>query len=355
MDGVDAAVLVSDGMHELETGATYFKAYDESIRSAIKAAIKVAPSLDDRAARPDVLAKAEHLITQAHISAVQALLEKAGLRAADIDVIGFHGQTVLHAPQRGLTIQIGDGAALANATGIDVVCDFRAQDMAAGGEGAPLAPIYHQALVAQIPDRPVVMVNIGGVGNVTWIDTGNEMLAFDTGPGNALIDDWMQAKAGRPHDEGGAVAAKGNVNDAILAQLLDNPYFAQTPPKSLDRNAFSLSALANCGMQEGAATLTAFTVASLERAHEHFSSQPKRWIICGGGRKNQTMMAMLKARLPGEVIIAEKAGIDGDFLEAQAFGYMAIRSLKNLPITYPGTTGVAQPQTGGVLHKAKRG
>lgn len=352
MDGVDAAIITSDGEGSLKQGATYFNSYDEPVRAAIKQAIQTAKNLDDRTARPPKMAQAEHLVTQAHIAAVQALLEQASLEASRIDIIGFHGQTVLHAPERALTIQIGDGAALAKASGIDVVCDLRAQDMVAGGQGAPLAPVYHQALVAGMADRPVVMVNIGGVGNVTWIDADNNMLAFDTGPGNALIDDWMQDKAGKPHDEGGAVAAKGEVNATLLGQLLDNSYFAQTPPKSLDRNAFSLDALGNCSLEEGAATLTAFTVASLVRAAEHFSAPPKRWIICGGGRKNQTMMAMLEAQLLGEVMAAEDVGIDGDFLEAQAFGYMAIRSLKNLPITYPGTTGVKQPQTGGVFHKA---
>jgi anhydro-N-acetylmuramic acid kinase len=316
----------------------------------------------------------ERQLTEHHATAVYRFLAQHGVKAADVAVVGFHGQTVLHKsaiarvtevgqPKAGLdppavsvverrqtlTVQIGDGAALARAIGIDVVWDLRAADATAGGQGAPLAPVYHRALAARLPQRPVAVVNIGGVGNVTWIGRDGTLIAFDTGPGNALIDDWMLRHTGMAVDAEGQTAAGGNVDEAILNELLMNPYFGCVPPKSLDRNAFAVDPVLPLSVADGAATLTAFSAASIARAREHFPEEPTLWAICGGGRRNRTLMTMVAARVESALAPAEAAGFDGDAVEAEAWAYLAVRSLKGLPITFPGTTGVAAPMTGGVL------
>ena len=269
--------------------------------------------------------------------------------------MGFHGHTVLHAPQRRLTVQIGDGRRLAELTGIDVVFDMRAADCAAGGQGAPLAPAYHRALAQRVPERPLALVNVGGVANVTWIGGGGELLAFDTGPGNAPIDDWMRQRLGRARDEDGALAASGRVHEEHVRAFLRQRYFAEPPPKSLDRNAFAWGAVAALSPADGAATLTAMTAASIARAGEQFPAPANMWIIAGGGRRNGTLMAMIAARVAAPVAPAEAVGMDGDALEAEAWAYLAVRSLKGLPLTFPGTTGAPAPLTGGVFCPHPRG
>jgi anhydro-N-acetylmuramic acid kinase len=326
--------------------------YDPPFRAELAAALAEAATLTDREARPGCLAQVEQELTRRHAAAVAQLVSVAGAGDGTAAVVGFHGQTVLHAPDRRLTVQLGDGAALARLTGLDVVYDLRAADVAAGGQGAPLAPVYHRALTARLPERPVAVVNIGGVGNVTWIGCDGTLIAFDTGPGNALIDDWMLRRTGRPCDADGASAARGRVNEGVLTTLLANPYFGRLPPKSLDRNAFGLGLVGRLSPEDGAATLTAFTAASIARAREHFSAQPLLWVISGGGRRNRTLMSMIAAHVESAVAPAEAAGFDGDAVEAEAWAYMAVRSLKGLPITFPGTTGAPTPMTGGVLAKA---
>jgi anhydro-N-acetylmuramic acid kinase len=256
---------------------------------------------------------------------------------------------VLHAPEHGLTVQLGNGPALAQALGIDVVYDLRAADVAAGGQGAPLAPVYHRALAAHLTDKPVAVVNVGGVANVTWIGRDGTLIAFDTGPGNALVDDWLLTRAGTPFDDGGTTAAAGSVNAAAITTLMTNSYFGRLPPKSLDRNAFDASPVRHLSLTDGAATLTAFTAASIARSREHFPEQPRLWVITGGGRRNKTLMRMIASRVENAVAPAEAAGFDGDAVEAEAWAYLAVRSLNGLPLTFPGTTGVPAPTTGGVL------
>jgi anhydro-N-acetylmuramic acid kinase len=251
-----------------------------------------------------------------------------------------------------LTVQIGDGPLLARRSGIDVVYDLRAADCAAGGQGAPLAPVYHRALASRLPQRPVAILNIGGVANVTWIGRGGELLAFDTGPGNAMIDDWMQRRLGFARDEDGALAARGRVHDDYVTQYLRHSYFGEPPPKSLDRNAFALELVSGLSPQDGAATLAAFTAASIAQARAHFPEQPLLWVISGGGRRNKTLMAMIAGLVESAVAPAEAVGMDGDAVEAEAWAYLAVRSLKGLPISFPGTTGAPAPVTGGVLAKA---
>lgn len=376
MDGIDVALIETDGEARLKRGPASTVGYAQEFRQALGQAVTEARLLTDRGARPGCLREVERKLTEQHADAVVEFLARQGLSAAAIDVIGFHGQTVLHkktvirgtivAPPKAVldtpsispiththvfTVQLGDGPLLARLTGIDVVYDLRAADAAAGGEGAPLAPVYHRALAQKLPERPVAILNIGGVANVTWIGRGGELIAFDTGPGNALIDDWMLRRHGTPHDEGGALASRGRVHDDRVRQYLRHGYFGAPPPKSLDRNAFLLELVDHLVAEDGAATLTAFTAASIAAARAHFPEQPQLWVISGGGRRNKTLMAMIAERVENAVIPAEAAAMDGDAVEAEAWAYLAVRSRKGLPITFPGTTGVPKPLTGGVLAK----
>ncbi|MBY6240173.1 anhydro-N-acetylmuramic acid kinase [Methylosinus sp. Sm6] len=353
MDGVDVALLETDGVQLLSFGPTLSAPYGEEDRALLRAALAKAVDLEDRMARPGPLAEAERVVTERHAEAVEAFLRENEIDAAAIDVVGFHGQTVLHRPERRLTVQIGDGAALARRLGIDVVYDLRAADVAAGGQGAPLVPAYHRALVAASGlDGPVAVLNIGGVANVTLVDGAAEPVACDTGPGNALIDDLMLARTGVAFDRDGAAAAAGRADEDALARLLAHPFFEAPPPKSLDRNDFSLAPVAGLATADAAATLTAFTAASIGRAFPLLPAPPRLAIVCGGGAYNPTLMRELAARLPCAVERAEDIGWAGAAIEAQAFAFLAARSLKGLPLTFPKTTGAPEPLPGGRLARA---
>jgi anhydro-N-acetylmuramic acid kinase len=282
------------------------------------------------------------------------LLYKAGLVASAIDLLGFHGQTVLHDPARQLTLQIGDAQVLARRTGIDVVFDFRSADVAAGGQGAPFVPLYHKARTRHLAP-PLVVLNLGGVGNLTYVGPDLELLAFDTGPGNALIDDWVHRHTGAVCDHDGRIAATGRVDHHALNQLLSHPYFAITPPKSLDRNSFPIDAMAHLGLEDGAATLVAFTVHSVKRAFDHLPACPQRVLVTGGGRHNPVVMAMLAQALGVDVAPVEAEGLQGDTMEAEAFAYLAARSVMGLALSLPGTTGVPHPMPGGRFARANAG
>jgi anhydro-N-acetylmuramic acid kinase len=348
LDGIDAALLETDGQDIVRPGPGLTMPYSDAMRVRLRAALEVARTAPQGGPVPASIREAEQSLTQAHAEAVRALLELVD----GAELIGFHGQTILHRPERGWTWQIGDGAQLAQLTGIDVVNDFRTADVAAGGQGAPLMPLYHaaRARLSGLP-QPLVVVNIGGVAQVTYI-SGDTVLAFDTGPGNAPIDDWMQRHTGKPVDQDGAFAAAGKVDETALRQMLDNPFFARVPPKSLDRMDFGMEAVEGLRPADGAATLTAFTAASLVRAAEHFPEKAQSWIVSGGGRHNRTLMAMLKERVGAPVITAGDAGWDGDALEAEGFAYLAMRSKLGLPLSLPATTGVAKAMTGGKFWKA---
>ena len=270
MDGIDVALIETDGEQRLARQHDRFYAYSDGFRAQLREGLADAVSIVARTDRPGRLRLIETYLTDLHAEAVAQFLHDHGLIAEDVAVVGFHGHTVLHAPERRLTVQIGDGEALAGATGIDVVYDLRAADVAAGGQGAPLTPIYHRALAAKLPGRPVAVVNIGGVANVTWIGRNGEIIAFDTGPGNALIDDWVHRHRGLSCDEGGELAAAGRTHDSVLTQYLRHSFFALRPPKSLDRNAFAMELVDGLSVEDGAATLTAFTAASIARSREHF-------------------------------------------------------------------------------------
>jgi anhydro-N-acetylmuramic acid kinase len=348
MDGIDVALIDTDGEDLVSRGPSQTFPYESVFRARLARTIEDARALSERRAWTGSLAETERELTSLHASAIEHFLQQNQLGRTAIDVVGFHGHTVLHAPEHRLTVQIGDGPELARRLGIAVVYDLRAADCAAGGQGAPLAPVYHRALAAKLPERPVVVLNIGGVANVTWIGRDGALFAFDTGPGNALIDDWMARHTGRSLDADGRAAAPGRVDEAALTALLTHHYFGEPPPKSLDRNAFSAAPTEGLSIEDGAATLAAFTASSIARAREHFPEQPRLWVVTGGGRRNRTLMAMIAERVEAAVAPAEAAGMDGDAMEAEAWAYLAVRSLRGLPISFPGTTGVPRPLTGGV-------
>ena len=355
MDGVDAAILMSDGETVAGFGATALRPYGAEERALLDAALDAAEGLSDRGDRRPELAAAEAAIEAAHVAAVSALLRQAGLGARDIDVIGFHGHTALHDPARRLSVQLGDGERLARAVGIDVVWDMRAADVSAGGQGAPLAPVFHRALAdGSGIARPAAMVNIGGVANVTWLSAEGAMLAFDSGPGNGLIDDLVRTRTGRAMDKAGALASRGKVDETVLGTLLAHPFFEVSPPKSLDRRSFSIRSVADLGLEDAAATLTAFTAATIIEAARHMPVAPRAWILSGGGARNPALLAAIRARADAPVATARDHGWSEDFIEAQAFAFLAVRSLRGLPLTFPSTTGVAEPLTGGRLAHARR-
>jgi anhydro-N-acetylmuramic acid kinase len=356
MDGIDIALLETDGETISRFGPAALFPYRSDDVALLRRAVEAARVLTDRDARPGVVGESERVVTALHAGAVRAFLDANRIDPGSIDVIGFHGQTVLHRPEDRLTVQIGDGQALADETGIRVVYDLRAADVAAGGQGAPLVPVYHRALAAAL-DRPhpIAVLNIGGVANVTFIDGVPYPYACDTGPGNALIDDFMRERTGEARDENGGTAARGRVDEAAVARVLQHSFFALKPPKSLDRNAFrewvsDRAQLAEKSLDDGAATLAAITAATVATIVPHLPQAPKSWIVCGGGARNATLLRMLCERLsPAQVETAEEAGWNADAIEAQAFAYMAARSLWGLPITFPTTTGVPKPMTGGVV------
>lgn len=341
LDGIDAALVSTDGEGYILREGFVSLPYDDALRGRIRGCLNLP------AGQRGAAAAVERALTEAHARAIDELLARH--KGSPVDLIGFHGQTVAHDPAHGYTCQLGDGALLAQMTGIRVVNDFRTADVAAGGQGAPLAPVYHRALSAQL-DRPCCFLNIGGVANLTYIGADAKLLAFDTGAGNALIDDWMLQKTGRKFDEGGAAAAAGRVDESVLAEMMAHPFFAAPPPKSLDRNDFVSSLWQGLSAEDGAATLTAFTVRGVLRAAEHLPQKPQRWIVSGGGRLNAEIMHGLRSGLGVPVNPIEDIGFDGDAIEAEAFAYMAVRSLRGLPISFPGTTGAPREMTGGVLH-----
>lgn len=352
MDGIDAVLIETDGEAHILRREAFTAKYDEPFRQRVRQALLDAAGITNREARPGCLGDVERALTERHADVVARLLKLAGVSAGDVDLIAFHGQTVLHRPEQGLTVQIGDGPALAAETGIDVVYDLRAADVAAGGQGAPLAPMYHRAMAAQIGGGAMAVLNIGGVANVTFVASHGALIAFDTGPGNALLDDWVYSRTGNAFDVDGRYSGIGSVDETVLAALMRDAYFAAPPPKSLDRNHFPADQLAALTVADGAATLAAFTVETIAAAVEHATEVPERWIVCGGGRHNQAIMDGLRGRLDGVVCTAEEAGFRGDDVEAEAWAYLGVRSVRGLSITAPGTTGVPTEQTGGVLARA---
>jgi anhydro-N-acetylmuramic acid kinase len=349
LDGIDAALIETDGENMIRPLAFRSDPYSDAARTTLREAAALALSFERPRPSPEIVA-AEEMLTRRHIMVVRQLLAGAGIEPNRIAVIGFHGQTIAHRPDRGWTWQIGDGAAMAEALGITVVNDLRSADVAAGGQGAPLLPVYHRALVAEY-EKPISVLNLGGVGNITFIGQGDALIAFDTGPANGLIDDWMAAEAGKPFDEGGALAATGRVDESVLRAMLDNPWFDAPPPKSLDRADFTLAAARGLPPADGAATLTAFTAISVSLGLKLLPEAPKRLIVAGGGRHNAALMHMIAEACGIAAEPIEALGWNGDATEAEGFAYMAVRALRGLPISFPGTTGAPEPMTGGRVHR----
>lgn len=342
LDGVDIALVDTDGETVSRLGPAATIPYDAEQRLALMGVL----------GGNGPVAEVERQLTLFHARVVRDFLAGHGIAAGSVAVAGFHGHTILHAPHERRTWQIGDGALLAAETGIAVVNDFRSADVAAGGQGAPLVPVYHRALSARL-EAPLAVLNLGGVGNVTWIAEDGSLLAFDTGPGNALLDDWAQAHTGRPVDVDGQLAAGGRVLRDAVEAFLHHSYFDRSPPKSLDRDEFHALAwelVKGATPGDGAATLTAFTAASVALAAYSFPRPVKRWLVTGGGRHNPEMMKSLARALSAPVEPVEAVGWNGDALEAQAFAFLAVRSLAGKVLTYPETTGVPVPQTGGRHH-----
>jgi anhydro-N-acetylmuramic acid kinase len=346
LDGVDAALLLTDGQRIVEFGRHAYRPYSDTERAVLHAALGCWPGA------PEVAAAAE-VIETAHAEILSGFPEA--------EIVGFHGQTLAHDPRGRGTHQAGDGAVLAEVLGRSVVWDFRSADVRMGGQGAPLAPYFHFACAKWAGlTEPAAFLNLGGVGNVTWVDprqagpeASGALLAFDTGPANAPINDLVATRHGVARDEGGALALSGNVDPTVVERFLAQSYFMKMPPKSLDRNDFHkiLSEVADLSDADAAATLTACAAAAAARGAEHFPIPPEAVYVCGGGRLNTAMMVALSQHLDCPVAPVEDIGLNGDMLEAQAFAYLAVRVARGLATSGPSTTGVAAQVGGGQISR----
>ncbi|MEW7008409.1 anhydro-N-acetylmuramic acid kinase [Lentilitoribacter sp. EG35] len=357
LDGIDVALLRSDGENDLERGPFLSIPYDDEFRNQLKQALVEAKVIKSRDERPDGLADLERELTGRHADAIEEFLAQHNLRMSDVDLIGFHGQTILHKPGEALTVQLGNGDLLSERTGIPVVYDMRANDMANGGQGAPLAPAYHRALVANMSsaNNGVAIVNIGGISNISAVFPANlsdsELHAFDCGTGNILIDQWVEAHSGQKYDDGGKIGLRGKVISDVAVDYIGNVKELISDGRSLDRLDFPILDKASASLEDGARTLAHVTGQLIAASVARLPLEPKLWILCGGGRLNKAIIVELEEALSSDcnVVTAEEAGISGDAVEAEAWAYLAIRSMKGLPLTYPSTTGVNIPASGGVL------
>lgn len=343
LDGVDAAIIETDGEKIHAFGPSLTLPYTLERRSVLQDATEAALSWNFDGPPPNIFAEAEDALDAAHRDAVKAL------NAEDIDVIGYHGQTLLHRPDQRKTLQLGRGQSLAQKFGCSCVFDFRSEDVAAGGQGAPLAPIYHKALVDHAGLTGVTAVlNLGGVGNVTIID-GDHLFASDTGPANGPLDCWLQMV-----DDQGSISRSGIPDLGSIERWLNADFFQRHWPKSADRYDFDvMEDMRDLSREDGAATLAAFTALSVRKTVQQMQVQPDRVIVCGGGRHNRTIMTMLSLELECPVLPAERLGWDSDAIEAQAFAYLAVRVMRGLPNSFSTTTGVAMPTVGGVIARPR--
>lgn len=346
IDGIDAAVVETDGFGHVRPLEFIPYTYD----SAFRAKLRTLFGKCDGSKNPEI-ADIERELTELHADIVKKLIQQMNGHAGVIDVIGFHGQTICHKPQQGVTRQIGDGALLAKVTGIPVVNDFRSADIRAGGQGAPLVPLYHRALAADLP-KPIAIVNVGGVSNITWIgdDSDDGIVAFDVGPGNAPLDDWVLHHTGQSFDEYGVLAASGKIHHPLVDKFMKQAFFAKKPPKSLDRNSFKKLVPTTLSAADGAATITQMIARSVAKSLDFMPRKPRHIYVTGGGRLNNTFMRFLSDLIDITVSPVDDLGWSGDALEAEAFAYLAVRSRLGLPLSVPGTTGVKEPVTGGKFY-----
>ncbi|MEM1274381.1 MAG: anhydro-N-acetylmuramic acid kinase [Pseudomonadota bacterium] len=358
LDGnIDVALIKTDGKEVVEFGAYALVPYAQSVNTLLARAVQEALDWGFSGAEPAIFAQAERALTQAQSAALLEVVETAGLTMQDIGGIGLHGQTVLHRAAEpgciGATRQLGDGTLMAEITGADVVYDLRAADVAAGGQGAPLSPVYHAALLDRLgADQTTAVLNLGGVGNLSWRDADGTVIGFDTGPANAPINDFIRSRGLGDMDRGGAVARAGAVDEALLRDQLRHPYFDRPYPKSLDRFDFGYHWVGGLSASDGAATLTAFSAAAVGCGLDLLPVRPKRVIVCGGGRHNPELMQALNTRADVDAISADAIGWRGDAIEAECFAFLAIRALRGLPLSFPTTTGVAAPMPGGRIAHA---
>ncbi|WP_417318168.1 anhydro-N-acetylmuramic acid kinase [Emcibacter sp.] len=354
LDGVDASLLLTDGIIAEPQGHPVHIPYSQEIQNLLLEGLALARLHGKPVSDDAKINRLEEILTEHHISAVRDLLSNNGVKVREVEVVGFHGQTLLHRPEEGWTWQIGDGQMLADSLQIPVVNEFRSRDVAAGGQGAPLVPVYHLSHLANRAGNAVLaIINIGGVSNVTWVASSRapeDLRSCDAGPGNALINDWVRNHTGEDCDRDGNHARQGIVHEELIDKWMDDAYFKLSPPKSLDRNSFETPGLDGLSLEDGAATLTAFTAHTIAETMKLFPEQPESCFICGGGRHNPVLMAELEKRMPALISPVESIGWHGDFIEAEAFAFLAVRRLRGLPITFPGTTGISQPMPGGVIH-----
>lgn len=348
-DGIDAALIKTDGLFYVEQMGFLFEPYSAETKSLIADACKLATNCDHPRSHP-VIERCQRVLNYHHLAAVNALMREASISSSEVSIIGLHGHTIAHRADNGWTWQIGDPQFLADGLVIDVMSDMRRHDVMFGGQGAPLIPVFHRALFLD-PTEPVAVLNLGGVANLTYIEPTGELLAFDCGMANALIDDWMSLNTNYEYDEGGQFAAQGVVAEPQLDAMLKHPFFTAIFPKSLDRDDFGLDLVANLSATDGAATLTAFSAKAVAIGLKQLPTLPSRLIVCGGGRKNKTMLGMIEKYSKVRVTLTDELGWNGDAIEAQGFAYLAYRCLYGLPITYPGTTGILEPMSGGVHTK----
>lgn len=351
LDGfVDAALIRTDGETVHEFGPFGLFPYSDADRTILSDAVATARAWAFEGPEPAIFAQAEAVVTRIYASAIQQLLAGANIKPEDVAYVGGHGLTVLHRPDLGRTRQLLDGPRLAQMVDIDVVYDFRTADMVAGGQGAPLAPIYHAAILSKAKfEPPSAILNLGGVANVTWWGGGLELAAFDTGPANGPVNEWIEAHGQGSYDKDGATAARGRVHEGRLLEILDHPWFDAPYPKSLDRYDFDAGLVRGLSLEDGAATLTALVGASLNLALGQLLTRPTRLIVAGGGRKNPVMMADIAARCGVTLVDADSVSLRGDAVEAECFALLAVRSARGLPLSFPATTGVAVPVTGGIM------
>ncbi len=350
LDAIDIALIETDGHDYVRPLGFYSESFGPSFRERIRKCLGNREGTDDF----DV-ALVERELTEMHALVVKHFLDQFYWSPDDIDLIGFHGQTIFHRPTEGVTIQIGDGELLADRTGIPVVNDFRKADVKAGGQGAPLVPVYHRALVANI-EKPVAIINIGGVSNITWVggDGDEELIAFDMGPGNALIDDWVWKQTGETYDKDGELAAQGRVDEGYVHRFIEHAYFNKKPPKSLDRDTFKEYVPEHLNTLDGVATLTMMTVQAIAEGLRQLPHKSRKLYLTGGGRHNATMRRWIADKTGLDVELVDLLGWNGDAMEAEAFAYLAVRSKLGLPLSVPGTTGVPMPMTGGVYFEPVR-
>ena len=346
LDGVDAAMILTDGHSVSEFGPHAYRPYTPAEQATLRAALGQWPG--DAA-----VAAAAEVVETAHAELLS--------RFSGVEVVGFHGQTLAHDPRGRGTHQAGNGNLLAQVLNLPVVWDFRTSDVTLGGQGAPLAPFYHFALAKHLgATAPLAFLNLGGVGNLTWVDPSQPapdvpgaLLAFDTGPANAPMNDLIRARLGLAQDEGGRLATKGRVRREVIESFLTHPYFYRIPPKSLDRNDFAalLEAVKPLSTEAALATLTAAVASAVAKGAEHFPAPVSRLLVTGGGRHNATLMKHLSRKFACPVEPVEAAGLNGDMLEAQAFAFLAVRVMRGLPTSCPGTTGVPAAVGGGQISR----